>query len=71
MHQKKKHTRNYKRKLEDKIELKTIEFYKNEFLEIKKNTVSINTLASYKSILKLLDDDINISDTTKLEYEKN
>lgn len=57
-------------KLEDKIELKTIGFYKNEFLEIKKNTVSINTLASYKSILKLLDDDINISDITKLEYEK-
>lgn len=57
-------------KLEDKVELKTIGFYKNEFLEIKKNTVSINTLASYKSILKLLDDDINISDTTKLEYEK-
>ena len=57
-------------KLEDKVELKTIGFYKNEFLEIKKNTVSINTLASYKSILKLLDDDINISDITKLEYEK-
>ena len=57
-------------KLEDKIELKTIGFYKNEFLEIKKNTVSINTLASYKSILKLLDDDINIKDITKLEYEK-
>ena len=57
-------------KLEDKVELKTIGFYKNEFLEIKKNTVSINTLASYKSILKLLDDGINISDITKLEYEK-
>lgn len=57
-------------KLEDKVELKTIGFYKNEFLEIKKNTVSINTLASYKSILKLLDNDINISDITKLEYEK-
>lgn len=57
-------------KLEDKVELKPIGFYKNEFLEIKKNTVSINTLASYKSILKLLDDDINISDITKLEYEK-
>lgn len=57
-------------KLEDKVELKTIGFYKNEFLEIKKNTVSINTIASYKSILKLLDDDINISDITKLEYEK-
>ena len=59
-----------KEKLEDKVELKTIGYYKNEFLEIKKNTVSINTLASYKSILKLLDDDINISDITKLEYEK-
>ena len=57
-------------KLEDKVELKTIGFYKEEFLEIKKNTVSINTLASYKSILKLLDDGINISDITKLEYEK-
>ena len=57
-------------KLEDKVELKTIGFYKNEFLEIKKNSVSINTLASYKSILKLLDDDINISDITKLKYEK-
>ena len=57
-------------KLEDKVELKTIGYYKKEFLEIKKNTVSINTLASYKSILKLLDDDINISDITKLEYEK-
>ena len=57
-------------KLEDKVELRTIGFYKQEFLEIKKNTVSINTLASYKSILKLLDDDINISDITKLEYEK-
>ena len=32
--------------------------------------MSINTLASYKKILKLLDDDINISDITKLEYEK-
>ena len=57
-------------KLEDKVELRTIGFYKQEFLEIKKNTVSINTLASYKSILKLLDNDINISDITKLEYEK-
>ena len=57
-------------KLEDKVELKTIGFYKEEFLEIKKNTVSINTLTSYKTILKLLDDDINISDITKLEYEK-
>ena len=57
-------------KLEDKVELKTIGFYKEEFLEIKKNTVSINTLASYKAILKLLDDGINISDITKLEYEK-
>lgn len=59
-----------KEKLEDKVELKTIGFYKEEFLEIKKNTVSINTLASYKSILKLLDDDINVKDITKLEYEK-
>ena len=32
--------------------------------------MSINTLASYKSILKLLDDGINISHITKLEYEK-
>ena len=59
-----------KEKLEDKVELKTIGYYKEEFLEIKKNTVSINTLASYKSILKLLDNDINISDITKLKYEK-
>ena len=59
-----------KEKLEDKIELKTIGFYKNEFLEIKKNSVSINTLISYKTILKLLDDNINISDITKPEYEK-
>ena len=57
-------------KLEDKIELKTIGYYKKEFLEIKKNTVSINTLTSYKICLKLLDDNINISDITKLEYEK-
>lgn len=57
-------------KLEDKIELKTIGFYKKEFLEIKKNAVSINTLTSYKICLKLLDDNINISDITKLEYEK-
>lgn len=57
-------------KLEDKIELKTIGYYKNEFLEIKKNSVSINTLTSYITILKLLDDDININDITKLEYEK-
>ncbi len=59
-----------KEKLEDKIELKTIGFYKKEFLEIKKNSVSINTLTSYKTILKLIDDDINIKDITKLEYEK-
>ena len=59
-----------KEKLEDKIELKTIGFYKKEFLEIKKNSVSINTLTSYKICLKLLDDNINISDITKLEYEK-
>ena len=59
-----------KEKLEDKIELKTIGFYKEEFLEIKKNTVSINTLTSYKKCLKLLDDNTNISDITKLEYEK-
>lgn len=57
-------------KLEDKVELKTIGYYKNEFLEIKKNAVSINTLTSYKICLKLLDDNINISDITKLEYEK-
>ena len=59
-----------KEKLEDKIELKTIGFYKEQFLEIKKNTVSINTLTSYKKCLKLLDDNTNISDITKLEYEK-
>lgn len=59
-----------KEKLEDKIKLKTIGFYKEEFLEIKKNTVSINTLTSYKKCLKLLDDNTNISDITKLEYEK-
>ena len=57
-------------KLENKVELKTIGYYKNEFLEIKKNTVSINTLTSYKKCLKLLDDNTNISDITKLEYEK-
>ena len=59
-----------KEKLEYKIELKTIGFYKEQFLEIKKNTVSINTLTSYKKCLKLLDDNTNISDITKLEYEK-
>ena len=59
-----------KEKLEDKIELKTIGFYKKEFLEIKKNSVSINTLTSYEGCLKLLDDDVNINDITKLEYEK-
>ena len=57
-------------KLENKVELKTIGYYKNEFLEIKKNSVSINTLTSYKKCLKLLDDNTNISDITKLEYEK-
>ena len=57
-------------KLEDKVELKTIGYYKNEFLEIKKNTVSINTLESYKKCLKLLDDNTNISDIKKIEYEK-
>nr|DAK15675.1 MAG TPA: Integrase [Caudoviricetes sp.] len=59
-----------RKKLEDKVELKTIGYYKNEFLEIKKNAVSINTLTSYKICLKLLDDNINISDITKLEFEK-
>lgn len=59
-----------KEKLEDKIELKTIGFYKNEFLEIKKNTVSIGTLSLYKIRLNLLDDDVNIKEITKLEYEK-
>ena len=59
-----------RKKLEDKVELKTIGFYKEEFLEIKKNSVSINTLTSYEGCLKLLDDDINISDITKPEYEK-
>lgn len=38
-------------KLEVKIELKTIGYYKEEFFQIKKNSISINTLASYKSIL--------------------
>lgn len=57
-------------KLEDKIELKTIGFYKEEFLEIKKNAVSINTMASYKNCLKLLEDDLNLHDITKLKYEK-
>ena len=59
-----------KEKLEDKIELKTIGFYKKEFLEIKKNTVSIGTLSLYKIRLNLLDDDVNIKEITKLEYEK-
>ena len=59
-----------RKKLEDKVELKTIGFYKKEFLEIKKNVVSINTLTSYKICLKLLDDNIYISDITKLEFEK-
>ena len=47
-----------KEKLEDKVELKTIGFYKKEFLEIKKNSVSINTLTSYEICLKLLEDDL-------------
>ena len=59
-----------RKKLEDKVELKTIGFYKEEFFQIKKNSVSINTLTSYEGCLKLLDDDINISDITKPEYEK-
>nr|DAS46652.1 MAG TPA: Integrase [Caudoviricetes sp.] len=57
-------------KLEDKIELKTIGYYKNEFLEIKKNSVSINTLTSYEICLKLLEDDLYLHDITKLKYEK-
>lgn len=57
-------------KLEVKIELKTIGYYKEEFFQIKKNSVSINTLASYKSILKLLDDNLNLKDISKLKFEK-
>lgn len=57
-------------KLEDKVELKTIGFYKEEFLEIKKNSVSINTLTSYEICLKLLEDDLYLHDITKLKYEK-
>lgn len=57
-------------KLEDKIELKTIGYYKKEFLDIKKNTVSVGTLSLYKIRLNLLDDDVNIKEITKLEYEK-
>lgn len=57
-------------KLEDKVELKTIGFYKEEFLEIKKNSVSINTLTSYEFCLKLLEDDLYLHDITKLKYEK-
>ena len=59
-----------RKKLEDKVELKTIGFYKEEFLEIKKNTVSINTLTSYEICLKLLEDDLYLHDITKLKYEK-
>ena len=59
-----------KEKLEDKVELKTIGFYKKEFLEIKKNSVSINTLTSYEICLKLLEDDLYLPDITKLKYEK-
>ena len=59
-----------KEKLEDKVELKTIGYYKNEFLEIKKNSVSINTLTSYEICLKLLEDDLYLHDITKLKYEK-
>ena len=51
-----------KEKLEVKIELKTMGYYKEEFFQIKKNSVSINTLASYKSILKLLDDNLNLKE---------
>ena len=57
-------------KLENKVELKTIGYYKNEFLEIKKNSVSINTLTSYEICLKLLEDDLYLHDITKLKYEK-
>ena len=57
-------------KLENKVELKTIGFYKEEFLEIKKNSVSINTLTSYEFCLKLLEDDLYLHDITKLKYEK-
>ena len=59
-----------RKKLEDKVELKTIGFYKEEFLEIKKNSVSINTLTSYEICLKLLEDDLYLHDITKLKYEK-
>ena len=59
-----------RKKLEDKVELKTIGFYKKEFLEIKKNSVSINTLTSYEICLKLLEDDLYLHDITKLKYEK-
>ena len=45
-------------------------YYKEKFLEFKKNSVSVNTFKNYQVYLALLDDDLKLSEITKIEYDK-
>lgn len=45
-------------------------YYKEKFLEFKKNSVSVNTFKNYQVYLALLDDNLKLSEITKIEYDK-
>lgn len=47
-----------------------IGFYKKEFFKMKKNEISYSTYKSYRTALNYIDDDEEISNITKITYEK-
>lgn len=51
-------------------EEKNIEFYREQFLQFKKKTVSHNTYKNYEVYLQLIEDGLKLKDITKYEYDK-
>ena len=51
-------------------EEKNIEFYREQFLQFKKKTVSDNTYKNYEVYLQLIEDGLKLKDITKYEYDK-
>lgn len=47
-----------------------IGYYKQKFLEFKKSSVSVNTFKNYKTYLALLDDNLELSEVSKVKYDK-
>ena len=53
---------------EQKVE--KLGYYKQKFLEFKKDSVSVNTFKNYQVYLALLDDNLDLSEITKIKYDR-